>query len=69
MSMNIVIDETTGAETAFFPSFTATTERGWILFMPPRHISFSITMTRTTLIEPDVDAEQPPINIRSIRVN
>ena len=49
-----------------FPSFTATTDLGWILLMQPRQISFIITMIRTTLMDPAVEAEQPPINSRAI---
>lgn len=48
------------------PSFTATTDLGWILLMQPRQISFIITMIRTTLMDPAVEAEQPPINSRAI---
>ena len=34
--------------------------------MQPRQISFIITMIRTTLMDPAVEAEQPPINSRAI---
>ena len=64
--MNEVIPDTTKAGTAseFLPNFTATTERGCILLMQPRHISLIITSILMTLIEPEVEAAHPPMNIR-----
>lgn len=67
--INTVIPETTGAEMAFFPTLTATTERGCILLMQPLQISFSMTMIRITLMEPEVEAAQPPMNIKVISTN
>lgn len=67
VSMNTVICDTTGAEMALPPTFTATTERGCILLVQPLQISFSITSILITLMPPDVEAAQPPMNINVIR--
>lgn len=67
VKINTVIAETTGAGKGIPPILTATTERGCNRLIPPRSITLNITRTLITLIEPDVDAPQPPINITVIK--
>ena len=64
VKMNTVIAETTGAGNGIPPILTATIERGCNLLIPPRSITLNITSTLITLMEPDVDAAHPPMNIR-----
>ena len=68
VKINVVIPVTRDTDMELSPSFTATTERGWIRLMQPRQISFIMTMIRTTLIEPEVEAAHPPINRRTIMI-
>ena len=50
------------------PTFTATTERGCMRRIHPLQISLSMTITLMTLMDPDVEAAQPPINIMVISI-
>ncbi len=61
---NIVIEETVSALATLLPILTATIELGRNLFRNPRDISLRITTKRITLKEPQVEAAQPPMNIK-----
>lgn len=68
MMVNVVTFDTVSADMVRAPILTGTTALGCSRLYIPLTISLNTIMTLTTFMEPQVEAEQPPISIRQNKI-